>query len=245
MKEVNYYSFSIFASELIKDTYNDNYQYLTTKLYSKFTHENYKDDAFGQTFFFPKDNDDYSAYQRIPSYSYEFYDFYVDRGAEQVDDFMSNPDINSTFGFVLSPKAKAIFEQFELPNHRFFPLQVVFENKPHDYYFLLLSQENQPINYEASTFVNMWNEDEEVSISNYQDLLEFTPSKNGKEAFYSTAEVEETKIVFDNELDLYSAVTNTNTFFYVSERLKEAIEKGKLSGVLLNKAEEPLFFSTK
>ncbi|WP_196888986.1 hypothetical protein [Aureivirga sp. CE67] len=67
MKKLNYYSFDIFASELIKDTNNSKYKYLSFgKLYSKFTHKNHEDDAFGSSFFDPKDNDNLSANDRIP-----------------------------------------------------------------------------------------------------------------------------------------------------------------------------------
>ncbi|WP_196888985.1 hypothetical protein [Aureivirga sp. CE67] len=244
MKKLNYYSFDITASEHIKDTYNPKYKYLSpNKLYSKFTHKNHEDDALGNTFFFPKDNDNLRANDRIPPHDYKFYDFYVNDGAEQVDDFMDNPDINSSFGFILSVKAKNIFEQFILPDHKFFPVNVIFNGKNHEYYFLLVAKENQPINYNQSSFEE-WYTDQEVEINNYIDLSEYIPSKNGNVPFYQRKNISETKIIFNKELDLYSAVTLTNSWFYFSERLKKAIQKAELSGILIHKATEPLFFSS-
>ncbi|WP_196888988.1 hypothetical protein [Aureivirga sp. CE67] len=243
MKKLNYYSLSIFASELIKDTYNPKYKYLSpSKLYSKFTHKNHEDDAFGNTFFFPKDNDNLRADTRIPPHDYKFYDFYVEEGAEQVDDFMGNPDINSSFGFILSAKAKRIFEKFTLPDHKFFPVNVIFNDKSHEYYFLLVAKENQPINYNQSSFV-VKKTNQDFTLNNYHEYIEIREKRTKNLKNWNKFNIKETKIVFDRELDLYSRIT-VGIDFYLSERLKEAIEEAELSGILILEETKPLFYSS-
>ncbi|WP_196888987.1 hypothetical protein [Aureivirga sp. CE67] len=157
---------------------------------------------------------------------------------------MDNPDINSSFGFILSAKAKNIFEQFILPDHKFFPVNVIFNGKNHEYYFLLVAKENQPINYNQSSFV-VKKTNQDFTLNNYHEYIEIREKRTKNLKNWNKFNIKETKIVFHRELDLYSRITSyVGIDFYLSERLKEAIEEAELSGILIHKEAKPLFFSS-
>ncbi|WP_062056990.1 hypothetical protein [Aquimarina longa] len=241
MKELQYYKFRFHPTEM-DDSKSKSYQDLQYgKLYSDMTNKYESEDYIERKFFFPKDNGQYSADQRIPNQEIEFYEFYLKEICDGIDDFMYTIEINSSLGFFVSPRCKEFLKKFELPSHKYYPVKISLE-EDYECYYLLIAKEELHINYEQSTFVEMFDETQEVPVAKYQDLLQLNPANEVGPAHYNVAEIEEEIIVFDIAPDIYPVVTSANGFFYFSERLKLALEQEGMTGFKLYEAEKPKFF---
>jgi hypothetical protein len=176
-----------------------------------------------------EENEHFNAKQKIPSYPINFYDFSAKDYTNDLDDFMHTVEINPSFGFFVSQQTKDFLSKFILPNHAYYPVKVHFL-KEHDYFFLLLAKDDQPINYNKSIFSNWLDTKSIITVSSYHDLLEFKPSTETSKAFYRKKDIEEQKIVFNKAPDIYSVVTSAGAFLYFSEQLKTAILEAGLTG---------------
>ena len=102
MKKLTYYEFHSCSSESAQNSnkYNSLRQ---GKLYSIYQDDDDNPENIDNIFFHPKDSNGYSAYMKLPKTEINFYDFDVRGEALQLDDFMSSTEINSVFGFFVSP----------------------------------------------------------------------------------------------------------------------------------------------
>ncbi|WP_148639300.1 hypothetical protein [Aquimarina longa] len=241
MKELRYYEFEFFPSELNVSKSKSYYDLHDGKLYSDMRNKYESKDYLQNKFFFPKNNEQYSADQRIPDQEIQFYEFYLKEISNEPDDFMCSIEINTSLGFFVSPKCKELLKRFELPSHRYYPVKISLE-EDYEYYFLLIAKEELHINYEQSTFVERYNKTQEISIKKFQDLLQLNPANEVGPAHYNVADIKEKIIVFDIAPDIYPVVTSTNGFFFFSERLKLALEQEGMTGFKLYEAEKPQFF---
>ena len=234
MKKLNYFEFEF--------KFNEDEGFLGGKLFSKYTADFENPSNIGNIFANPPQSNGYSADKKIPNEEIIFYDFLVDENALRLDDFMETSDVNRSFGFFVSPRLKDIISEYDLSDHRYYPVNLKFENKLHPYYFLLISSENNGVNYPKSKFVDWYDEDKVIPINKYEDLLKENINSENNRKFWSVKEVEENIIVFDKKLDIYQALTITNSSFYFSERLKERLEKEGITGMWLHPTDTPEFY---
>ncbi len=155
-------------------------------------------------------------------------------GYAKLTDFVS-----SGFGSrlrIMSPKAKAVLEQFDLCTHRFYPLGLYKRKIKYDYFLLhIASAYSDYVDYERTSFV------EQNFINGYKSKSFFVKSK--KEFWERREKVENEKGIswgiwgdrivmskdFIPKLDFFEiCILDGST--YVSERLKEAIENAGLTG---------------
>lgn len=245
MKPLNYYEFGFCTSESKVPNskfYNDPSK---DKLFSKLKNEFGSKEYLDNQLFFPEGNDHYTADQKIPNEGIKFYDFYLDENARNLDDFMRSIEVNQGFGFFVSPKCKKILSDFVLPSHKYYPLKIIKNEIPLDFYFLLIAKNEIKIDYENSTFVERFKKTNEVKVSSYNDLLTLKEKSGSAPAIYKTADIKEKAIVFNEAPDIYPVVTRSSAFFYFSESLKNTLEKEKMTGFEFYKASDPQFFSNK
>ncbi|WP_139260887.1 imm11 family protein [Bacteroides congonensis] len=155
-------------------------------------------------------------------------------GYAKLTDFISNGFSNRLR--IISPRAKAILEQYNLCPHQFYPLGLYKRKIKHDYFlFKFVSDYSDFVDYEKTSF------QEYDIISNYKSDSFFVHSKKDFWEKRNAIEVEKgvswgiwgNNIVmnkaFDHKLDFFViSILDANT--YVSERLKNAIETAGLTG---------------
>jgi hypothetical protein len=156
-------------------------------------------------------------------------------GSAKLTDFVSHGFDSSCF--IVSEKAKKILEQYKLCMHQFYSLGLYKRNKKYNYFlFKIISDYSDNVNYKKSTFVEYNISSREklsaVSVISREDLLhkrQIVKEKTGK----ILQTIWGDKIVmndsFDNELDFFEiTIIDGNT--YISERLKNDIERNELTG---------------
>lgn len=224
MHPLNYYEFT-FRSSVSKE--NDLNDWGGPDLYSRVDYNDPK--YIGEQLFFPPNNNYYSANEYLPSETITFYDYYVDTVKINVlDDFLESVEINSSFGFFVSPRLKDFLTNFTLPSHRYYPVTLRKEQEKHTYFFLLMAKGGLKIDYSKSIFVKRFNQTEQAVVNHYHDTL--VQKEGGPHGtFYVTADVKEKVIFFDEAPDIYP-ITRGNGWFYFSERLKQALEKAGMTG---------------
>lgn len=154
-------------------------------------------------------------------------------GYAKLTDFVSN-GFSARF-FILSAKAKLLFEQYNLCNHQFYSLGLYKQQKKYEYYLLnIISDYSNAVDYEKSSFViyQIGNSRscQEVNIES-KDVFLLIDSKIKKEKGISWGVWSE-KITLKNSLnDLdFFEIGKFDSNTYISERLKNAIEAAGLTG---------------
>lgn len=244
MKKLQYFEFNFSPSELSLTNSKVYESLIRGKLFSDMENQYESEEYIQKKLFSPDNNDHFSAHQKIPEQNIKFYDFYIEEIAEGPDDFMYSLEINPVFGFFVSQKCKDLLSGFLLPSHKYYPVKIKFE-ETYNYYFLLIARNKLKINYRQSTFVERFNIEKEVSVNQYEDLLKLRPAIEDGSEHYTTDDIKEKVIVFDEAPDIYAVVTRANGRFYFSKRLKEALEKEKLTGFNFYEDDKPTFFQAK
>lgn len=153
-------------------------------------------------------------------------------GSAKLTDFVSNAfTVNLKF---ISPKAKAVMEQYNLGLHKFHPLGLYKRKVKQDYYAFHLYPRGyiDYVDFEKTSFVqkecygrNFYGE---VEVNSLEEFLEKRKKMNKENLTICGS-----KIVmgnsFDKELDFFE-IRWIDTETYVSERLKNAIEENGLTG---------------
>ena len=236
MKKLNYYGFYFLPYEHNKGR---EYEELNTgKLYSEYSTDPDNPQNIEKILYSPPGSEGYSANMKLPATEINFYNFSVWDIALQLDDFMRTPEINSYLGLFVSPKIKRILTEYNLPDYRYYSVNVYFQKKVHQYFFLLMSRQNNPINYQKSIFVDAYEETKKVAVKQYKDLLELRTFEEDNSKYWAGRDIEEQKIVFEQEIDIYAPVTLRLTPFYFSERLKERLVKEKITGIKIHQEED-------
>ena len=223
MKKLVYHEFRVFPNEANKGRKYDELR--NGKLYSIYNNDHPK--SIDKMF----ESGEYSASMLFPSKDIFFYDFSIRDIALQPDDFMVSTEISSYFGFFVSPKVKNILSEYNLSVHKYYPVNIHFGGQTFEYFFLLISKENNGVNYTNSTFLERYNKSQKVMINQYNDLLELQTFEEDGSKYWTEKEVDEQIIIFDKEMDIYSVVTSANAFFYFSERLKQRLEEEGITGM--------------
>lgn len=241
MKKLTYYKFYFHPSEI--EMGRKDGEFNNGKLYSALSEKEDAPEYLDNILFSPPNSNGYSANMKLPKEDIVFYDFMVWDTAFQLDDFMESVEVNPIFGFFVSPKLKTILSEYNLSAHRFYPVNVHFKSNTHKYYFLLISHEENSINYPKSTFLERYNKTQKVIINSYDELTEQQTDEENGQKFWVERDIDEQIIVFDKEMDIYSVVTAADGFLYFSERLKKRLENDNVTGMkFYYEAEDPEFF---
>lgn len=156
-------------------------------------------------------------------------------GSAKLTDFVSN-GFRSNF-FIISEKAKSVFEQHQLCMHQFYPLGLYKRNKKYDYFLLwFISDYSDFVDYKKTTFIkyNIFSEKrgDVISVISKEDLLEKRRIIKAEMDDMSQT-IWGDRIVmspsFDKELDFFE-ITLLDGGTYISERLKNNIEYKNLTG---------------
>ncbi|WP_339870189.1 DUF1629 domain-containing protein [uncultured Algoriphagus sp.] len=170
-------------------------------------------------------------YGQLPGFVPDLNYFSLNDRAKTTD-LLSN--MISPFGFLLSTKLKEILEKFKLPDHAFYQASVDLANiKLNNYFwFLPICNLSDQVDYTKTKFYSKdaFNNVEKLIINNHEDIVEIKP-KIG----YTKKIVSENiyfKSGFRLDYDLFM-IGGFDFNIYISEDLKSALIKERISGIKL------------
>ena len=145
-------------------------------------------------------------------------------------------------GFILNDKLLDLLLNFNLPIYRTYELNLYHKGKRiNNYYFFVIYDEcNKYVDFNKSKFY--WNHHSEKKM--YEDLI-VNSSKELKDLFYNSVvnsnpfkTIGSNKIVLNKKFnfDMLRIHYLFPPGYYVSKRLKEAIEKEGITGILFEEA---------
>lgn len=138
-----------------------------------------------------------------------------------------------SYGFIINEKVKKIFEQYKLPQHKFYPATVKHNEKIYTnyYWFFFISDVLDFIDYDRTSFFItdlMDNKIEDCkSIKSSMDIKKLKDILIGKG--YINAEIIHLKEAISISYDLFE-ITLGNYRTYISEKLNGALTKQKITG---------------
>lgn len=145
----------------------------------------------------------------------------------KLTDIISVGNITAT-GFLMNEKAKAIFQSFNLIDHKFHNATLFVKSQPLHYYYLQLTNGNfENIDIEKSSFciTNAFRlKKNDIIITSYNDLIE----KQKKLEFGNIISAEKIHIK-NTDFDLFFFPFIHNDIF-VSEKLLNELRKYKITG---------------
>lgn len=220
--------------------------HLSNKLYSKLKNNNESPAYLGNVLFGLMDEKMTRADLKLPKKALDFYPFEVWKDAKSVDDCMSSIEINPTFGFFVSENVKTILDEFILPKHCYYPVEVSYKKEQLVYYFLLLTKEQPLIAWEDSCIYynkilhkDLYKELGEEELAIYPCTSYETWTKEvWKESGSKNKHLKIKQLVFSKAPDLYSSLVGTNHWFYCSELLKNRLETAGITGLDFSELEE-------
>ncbi|OWW23126.1 hypothetical protein B4Q04_22260 [Zobellia sp. OII3] len=155
-------------------------------------------------------------------------------------DFLSAAQF-SHHGFIMSLKAKMIFEKYKLGKHWFFPVDVKHKNVIYQYY--VFHTNNSQLNlfdlskseFEFRQRVNGGRTVDKVVIKSEKSLLEKIESyRNSEKGIWTfQASLLHFKPNLNNVFDLI-ADRNINIFSYISTNLKTELLQNNITGISIN-----------
>ena len=155
-------------------------------------------------------------------------------------DFMDMSPISDSTVKMISPRFLKLLQDFQLADHQLFKTKVFDKTKGWDYYFLYFTQafDEEFVDFERSEFAI-------THISKIISPIEINSFEEFKEklqkARNDSNRIHYTSLVFKTEKIPYDFFRIYKTFyrgFFVSERLKEAIEAAGLTGITFKLAGE-------
>ena len=212
--------------------------HLTTKLHSKMKNK-YEEPGYIENLLFGKGQEGaIRADLKLPAQEINFYSFTVWEDAKEIDDFMLSIEINPTFGFFLSERAKQVLDDFTLPNHTYYPVEVFYRKKSIQYYYLLITQEQPSIEFSACQFEDWFDDTSSPTFQSYQEWIDRVYKKDGDTELF----LDSKKIAFKEEVDFYANLTTNGKYFYCAKKLRDSIQKAKLTGIEFHNHDEIKFF---
>ncbi|RYY47076.1 MAG: hypothetical protein EOO06_13165 [Chitinophagaceae bacterium] len=135
--------------------------------------------------------------------------------------------------FFLEDRVKNLFDKFKLPNHSYIPTHIYQHGKSHQYWALYIPYSYRPerVDFHNSVFF----EGSPITgkkLRQFEDLEEWNRNKvfrTEKLAFNAN---------FDSTLDLF-VTSFGGAGYYISGKLKNAIEEANLTGVVITVPKEP------
>lgn len=153
-----------------------------------------------------------------------------------------------SLGFVISEKLKSIFQDFQLPPHRYFPAKIIHKKVPLDgYYFMhIISNYIDFVDYKKTTFFTCGFNNIDpmpIPITSKEDFIkkaeELQDDSFIKKLPYRS--IHSNHICFngdfDRNLDLFE-IGRFNINFYISEKLKNALTENGITGCNIKPTED-------
>jgi hypothetical protein len=178
-------------------------------------------------------------YNEMPQDSVNLGIYTLNEGAK-LTDFLSCAALAAD-GFLISKKAKAVLEQYNLGNSKYFSATIVKNTDSLEYFWLhLVTDQSTNINYDSSTFYiqrGLVDPDQEAvkirSLTEFrkksQELMDEWLNKGGQHLSLKIKEIY-LKDSFDRTLDIFG-FAKMNLELYISKRLREAIKDNGLTGM--------------
>lgn len=176
---------------------------------------------------------------KLPDYEPNI-DYLILHGKAKPSDLLSVTPISN--GFLVSEKLKTIFEQFNLPTHRFYPAKVQHKTQFYNYYWLhIICNLTDKVEYPKSTFFVYYNFSKNmgyVDVASKDDLLQKRQklkADNPGKTVTIWAEKITLKHSSNKNLDLFEIGT-FDANYYISEPLQQALIKAKITGYSITPA---------
>jgi len=160
------------------------------------------------------------------------------RNCAKLTDFISWVPIS--FGFIVSQKAKEVFEQFDLGIHAFYPARVVHKQKTYDNYFWLLWEfpDVLPnIEYIKSKFYLGDMDDKKIkdlNINSSNDLIQITESIEDLVSI-----IPELLSINDKFLSNFDVMKLPFEHYpkIITQKLAQSLEENKITGIRIREYE--------
>jgi len=158
----------------------------------------------------------------------------------KITDVLSQASIGG-HGLLICEKLKTIFEKFNIMQHKYYPVEVQTKKGSLPYYWLQVNDRSllHKINYKKSVFY--WTETTFkqgiIELNSYADYVK--KKKEHENDCLWGIDIEEIVLTknFDRDLDVFcfSPLDGVRGFF-ISERLKNAIDENKITGIEIKEA---------
>ena len=179
-------------------------------------------------------------------------DYFIIEKKAIMTDFISCIGIIYATGFIISEKAKQLFEQFSLMQHYFYSAKLLHKNKFHQYYWLHLSEDYiYYIDYDKSAFnttkpagwtISGWDEQRQViKIDSPQAMMSVRKEIAGIRIITPTKLY--LKGIENPKLDLLAFSSFGENRVLISERLKNGMMAENITGIELIDLPYPLITS--
>lgn len=161
-------------------------------------------------------------------------DYLIVHGKANLTDLLSTSPISG--GFLISERFKQLLEKFNLAPHKFYPARVSYKKEFHDYYWLhIICNFPDSVDYKKSTFFTYHNYNHNlgnITINSKQDFIQ-KKQKIKQDNPGKTITLWSQKIIlnsnFNQDIDLFEIGTFDSNY-YISGRIKSAIEFEKITG---------------
>ena len=158
----------------------------------------------------------------------------------KITDFMRMASISYSTVKMISPRFLELLQNFQLADHQLFKTKVFDKTRGWDYYFFYFTQtfDEEYVDFEQSEFVitHISRIISPIEINSFEEFKE-----KRREVRNDSNTVDYISLVFKTEKIPYDFFRIYKTFyrgFFVSERLKEAIEAAGLTGMTFKLAGE-------
>ncbi len=168
-------------------------------------------------------------------------DYFVVHSKAKLTDLLSVTPVDG--GFLVSPRLRILFENFNVAPHRFYSARVHYKKEFFEYYWLhIICNLTSYVDYPRSTFFAYYNYKHNLGYVDIQSKEEMKIKKeilkkdNPAKTITIWAEKIRLNSDFDKSLDLFE-VGSFDRNYYISNRLKTAIEAEKITGCYIHSAE--------
>lgn len=176
--------------------------------------------------------------EKLPDYEPNL-DYFIVNGKAKLSDLLSVSVIYG--GFLISEKFKTVLQQFNLPNHKFYPAKVQYKKQFYDYYWLhIICDLTDNVDYQKSTFFVYHNFSKNIGyidIASKDEIIQ-KRAKLKSDNPGKTVTIWAEKIFLNTpfkKLDLFE-IGMFDANCYISERLQQSIIKEKITGCTLTPA---------
>ena len=168
-------------------------------------------------------------------------DYFVVHGKAKLTDLLSVSTVDG--GFLISPRFKILLEKFNVVNHRFYSGRLLYKKEFHNFYWLhIISNFTSFVDYPKSTFFVYQNYTHNLGYVpiESEDDFKIKKAKLKKDNPDKTITIWAEKIRLNNNFNKSIDLFTIGTFdrhYYVSDRLKKAIENEKITGCNIQSAD--------
>ncbi len=148
----------------------------------------------------------------------------------RLTDVISSVHFNRFIGKIMNERALNIFQSYKLPQHKPFPLEIVYRDKVYSYFWVhIVSQEYEAIDFQKSRYKitsSIGKKIEEIVISSFADYVEKRKSFKVNFIKPELLYLQKSKL----NLDLFQIRVGFLDFI-ISNNLKKSLEENKITGL--------------